>query len=66
MHFVSSLATPAVWAQWTWTFVLELCEHLHSSDFLHRKKVRAMRIIGGSEWLSELCMFWVALDVPTL
>ena len=45
--------------------VQELCETF-GADFLHRKKVRAMRIIGGSEWLSELCMFWVALDVPTL
>ena len=43
----------------------ELCETF-GADFLHREKVRAMRIIGGSEWLSELCMFWVALDVPTL
>ena len=43
----------------------ELCETF-GADFLHRKKVMAMPIIGGSEWLSELCMFWVALDVPTL
>ena len=43
----------------------ELCETV-GADFLHREKVRAMRIIGGSEWLSELCMFWVALDMQTL
>ena len=30
MHFVTSLVTPAAWEQWTWTFVLELCKHLHS------------------------------------
>ena len=30
MHFVTSLATPAAWAQWTWTFVLELCKHTPS------------------------------------
>ena len=24
MHFVTSLAKPDAWAQWTWTFVLEL------------------------------------------
>ena len=35
--------------------VQELCETF-GADFLHRKKVRAMRIIGGSEWLSELCI----------
>ena len=36
--------------------VQELCETF-GADFLHRNKVRAMRIISGSEWLSELCMF---------
>ena len=36
--------------------VQELCETF-GADFLHRKKVRGMQIIGGSEWLSELCMF---------
>ena len=25
----TSLVTPAAWAQWTWTFVLELCKCLH-------------------------------------
>ena len=33
----------------------ELCETF-GADFLHRKKVRAMRTVSGSEWLSELCM----------
>ena len=45
--------------------VQELCETF-GADFLHSKKVRAMLIIGGSEWLSKLCMFWVTLDVPPL
>ena len=35
--------------------VLELCETF-GADFLHRKKVRAMQTISGSEWLSELCI----------
>ena len=34
--------------------VQELCETFEA-DFLHRKKVRAMQTISGSEWLSELC-----------
>ena len=33
----------------------ELCETF-GADFLHRKKVRAMQTISGSEWLSELCI----------
>ena len=36
--------------------VQELCETFEA-DFLHRKKVRAMRIISRDEWLSKLCMF---------
>ena len=35
--------------------VQELCDTF-GADFLHRKKVRAMQILSGSEWLSELCM----------
>ena len=33
--------------------VQELCETF-GADFLHRKKVRAMQTMSGSEWLSEL------------
>ena len=33
--------------------VQELCETF-GADFLHRKKVRVMQTISGSEWLSEL------------
>ena len=35
--------------------VQELCETFEA-DFLHRKKVKAMQTISGSEWLSELCI----------
>ena len=35
--------------------VQELCETF-GADFLHRKKVKAMQTISGSEWLSELCI----------
>ena len=35
--------------------VQELCETF-GADFLHKKKVRAMQTISGSEWLSELCI----------
>ena len=35
--------------------VQQLCETF-GADFLHRKKVRAMQTISGSEWLSELCI----------
>ena len=33
--------------------VKELCETF-GADFLHKKKVRAMQTVKGSEWLSEL------------
>ena len=33
----------------------ELCETF-GADFFHRKKVKAMQTISGSEWLSELCI----------
>ena len=35
--------------------VQELCETF-GTDFLHRKKVKAMHTISDSEWLSELCI----------
>ena len=35
--------------------VQELCETFEA-DVLHRKKVKAMQTISGSEWLSELCI----------
>ncbi len=35
------------------SLVQELCEAF-GADFLHRKKVRAMQTVSGSEWLSEL------------
>ena len=38
------------------SLVQELCETF-GADFLHRKKVRAMQTLSGSEWLSELCMY---------
>ena len=31
----------------------ELCE-MFGAGFLHRKKVRAVQTVSGSEWLSEL------------
>ena len=37
--------------------VQELCETF-GADFLHRKKVKAMQTISGSEWLSELCKYF--------
>ena len=61
-------STFALFPQDGWTAVLlaaycghkevvqELCETF-GADFLHRKKVRAMQTISGSEWLSELCMY---------
>ena len=36
--------------------VQELCETF-GADFLHKKKVRAMQTVSGSEWLCELCMY---------
>ena len=38
------------------SLVQELCETF-GADLLHRKKVRAMQTVSGSEWLSELCMY---------
>ena len=35
--------------------VQELCE-IYVADILHKKKVRAMQTVSGSEWLNELCM----------
>ena len=35
--------------------VQELCETF-GADIFHRKKVKAMQTISGSEWLSELCI----------
>ena len=40
--------------------VQELCETFEA-DFLHRKKVRAMQTVSGSEWLSELCMYTIVV-----
>ena len=51
-----------------WTAVLLAARYGHQSlvqelwesfgaDFLHRKKVRVMQTVSGSEWLSELCMY---------
>ena len=37
------------------SLVQELCESF-GADFLHRKKVRVMLTVSGSEWFSELCM----------
>ena len=38
------------------SLVQELCEDF-GADFLHRKKVRAMQTVSGSEWLSELWLY---------
>ena len=35
--------------------VQDLCETFEA-DFLHKNKVRAMRTMGDTEWLSELCV----------
>ena len=35
--------------------VQELSENFEA-NFLHKKKVKAMQTISGSEWLSELCI----------
>ena len=38
----------------------ELCETFEA-NFLHRKKVRSMQPLNGSEWLSELCMYQIIM-----
>ena len=38
------------------SLVQELCETF-GADILHRKKVRVMQTVSGSEWLSELCTY---------
>ena len=38
------------------SLVQELCENVGAVT-LHRKKVRVMQTVSGSEWLSELCMY---------
>ena len=40
--------------------VQELCKAF-GTDFLHRKKVRAMQTISGSEWLSDLWMYYIIM-----
>ena len=40
------------------SLVEELCETFEA-DILHRKKVRAIQTVSGSEWLSELCMYTI-------
>ena len=69
LTFLSSVChNPLLHPQDGWTVVLaasryghqslvqELCETF-GADFLHRKKVRVMQTVSGSEWLSELCMY---------
>ena len=40
--------------------VQELWESF-GADFLHRKKVRVMQTVSGSEWLSELCVYSIIM-----
>ena len=40
--------------------VQELCETF-GADVLHRKKVRVMQTVSGSEWLSELYMYPIVM-----
>ena len=42
------------------SLVQELCETFRA-DVLHRKKVRVMQTVSGSEWLSELCMYSIIM-----
>ena len=40
--------------------VQELCESF-GADFLHRKKVRVMQTVSGSEWLSKFCVYPIVI-----
>ena len=74
---VVSQSTIAPFPQDGWTAILlaaryghkdlvqELCETF-GADFLHRKKVRAMQTVSGSEWLRELIIYNVRTHVRML